>query len=249
MAENHKIYAIFPVGGFGTRFAKMKFEEEKPFIECLGKTQIEWSIIAAKRNYPDCQIVIGSRSGLFNKFLELKTNVLDHIYGTIEILDIGESTLGAASTLEIILQKLLTTNQDFSFISLDNDVAPLLEETFLFFTTDVGLFTTFSRNPGHSYLISNPKGEVLEIAEKIVISNRGIIGNYYFSSAKSFLIEAERTQWNNNERYISSVANQYLRDGYSVIAKKCDQVISYGTPEEIEKISNNQMRILSGENH
>jgi len=242
MSNSVEIYAIFPVGGVGKRFINNGYDTEKPFIEILNKSQIEWSIFAAKRNFPGCRFIIGCRSGLFEKFLAFKTSLENTTGIALDVINIGDSTSGAASTLSIILKKLIKNNEDFSFISLDNDVAPVINSNFLEIKSSVKLLTTFSKNHEHSFVKSDSNGTVEEIAEKRIISNQGVVGNYYFESAKTFIVEEERTTYIKSEHYISEVINQYLQDGFTVKASKCELVFNYGTPDEIKELSSLTMK-------
>jgi dTDP-glucose pyrophosphorylase len=241
----NKTFAIFPTGGFGQRFKNDKILDPKPFIKIYSRPQIEWAILAAKYNYPECQIVIGSRSGIYKNFLEMKRKIETDIREEITIFDIGEKTSGAAHTLTIILERMLLQINDFQFVSLDNDVAPLISKINLSIASDVHLLTTYSENESHSYIEKDKNGKVINIVEKEKISNQGIIGNYFFKSANVFLEENHRVKWNLSEHYISKVIEQYLLDGFKVTATNCNKVISFGTPIEISKLDYKSEKLLS----
>lgn len=237
-------YAIFPVGGHGIRFKENYCKEPKPFINLFGKTQIEWSILSCMRNYPDTQIVIGCRTGLFQSFLDLALNLKKSWNIDLTILDIGEITKGAAHTVALTLNSLTQQDEDYDFVVSDNDLALELNNVNPFKDSSAGVVTTYSTNPGHSFVICDSKNHVLEIAEKKRISNNGIAGNYYFKSKKEYLSYYNEISEEQSEEYLSSVLRKYLVSEKIVIAEKSELVVSYGTPEEILLLKANSLSFL-----
>jgi hypothetical protein len=95
-------------------------------------------------------------------------------------------------------------------------------------------------NPKWSFAKTNEKGEVIEVKEKVVISNKATVGIYYFSKGSDFvdaaidmIVHNERV---NNEFYTCPVynwaINNYLRIGiYDIPASAMHGL---GTPEDLE---------------
>jgi NDP-sugar pyrophosphorylase family protein len=226
-------YVIIPAGGLGLRFKNQRFSKPKPFIKVLGKTQIHWTVTAAVLNYPNSRILLAHRSGLSLRFKWFKFK--SRTCGLkISLIDVGSATLGAAHTVALALEELLAAQKkDFSFVSVDNDVAVIIDESFLSTTDDVGLAVTFSTNSQHSFVSIDGDHNVIEIAEKQVISEDGIVGNYYFKSARLFSDYFSEMSVSKEEIYISKIVSLYLRDARKVTASRCLKVLSFGTPDEI----------------
>jgi NDP-sugar pyrophosphorylase family protein len=235
---------IFPIGGEGRRFNVRKFVEPKPFIKIFGRTQLEWSVMSCRKNFPEAKIVIGYRSGLKAHSLEFVETSIKELGVNIEAIDIGQSTLGAAHTVALVLNKFRVPNEDFEFLVLDNDVAIELSTESHFKDCAAGLVTSESTNPSHSFVIYDEQKLVSAIEEKIVISKNGVVGNYFFKSAIEFLDHYKRLPPRSGERYISGVVKSYLSDNLPVSAKSALHVCSFGTPEELASLSPESFKFL-----
>lgn len=238
-------YAIFPIGGMGQRFEHAGYRNLKPFIDVLGKTQLEWSILSCRLNYPEAEIIIGCRDGLYEECLDLVSKL--KLQRNIRIISIGSSTTGAANSVEIVLNSISEENPDFDFIVLDNDVAVNLERKHNFQNCDAGIVITNSSNPAHSYVITDENYYVRRIAEKEIISEHSVVGNYYFKSKRIFLDHYMKLSSIETEKYISLVIKEMLESENSIHAEKAKQVVSYGTPEEISVLKIEAFSFLTDE--
>ena len=240
-------YAIFPMGGIGQRFEKAGYFSPKPFIDVLGKTQLEWSIMSCRLNYPQAEIIIGCREGIYEECLEYVKKLVVKLHSNIRIIKIGTSTTGAAHTVEIVLNSISDENQDFDFIVHDNDVAVNLISKPKFQNCEAAIIITNSSNPSHSYVDLDENLFVRRIAEKEVISSQGVVGNYYFRSRRLYLDSYMKLSSITSEKYISLVIQEMLKSGTPVQAKVANQVLSYGTPEEISELKIESFRFLMEE--
>ena len=237
-------FGIFPIGGQGRRFTSIEFVEPKPFIEIFGKTQLEWSVLSCRKNFPEAQIVIAYRSGLETHTLNFVKKFSKQSGVSIQAIDIGECTLGAAHTTALALGEIGALNQDFEFLVLDSDVAIELTNTSNLLNCAAGLVTSKSTNPGHSFVIIDERNRVKAIEEKIVISENGVAGNYFFKSASKYLDHYASLPWQSDEKYISGVIKSYLRDNLLVSAEPALTVCSFGTPSELACITLESLKFL-----
>lgn len=237
-------YAIFPLGGYGNRFRKSEFHEPKPFIEIFGKTQMEWALLSCMTNYPNVQVIISSRSGLKEHCQNFAKIAIEKLGIQITILDIGESTDGAAHTVALTLDQLNLNNNQFDFIVLDNDVSIKLKNRNCFTSCSAGLVTAYSIDPKHSYVICDSENRVIRIAEKIVISKKGVVGNYYFNSNFQYLEHYRKLSVEDGEKYISSVLKSYLLSGLKVISEESISIASYGNPRDILSLTKDSFTFL-----
>jgi len=240
-------YAIFPIGGLGQRFEQAGYQNPKPFIDVLGKTQLEWSILSCRLNYPEAEIIIGCREGIYEECLDFVSKLKLKTQQNIRIISVGTSTTGAANTVEIILNLHSDEKLDFDFIVLDNDVAVKLKRKPDFQKCDAALVITNSSNPAHSYVVTDESCFVRKIAEKEIISELGVVGNYYFKSKHSYLNHYMKLSSTETEKYMSLVIREMLESGNSIHAEEAKQVVSYGTPEEISGLKLGALSFLTDE--
>jgi NDP-sugar pyrophosphorylase family protein len=237
-------YAIFLVGGKGQRFETAGYSTQKSFIEVLGKSQLEWSILSCLQNYPDAQILIGCRDGLYKECLKLVGLLELRMSIKIEIINVGTATKGAAHTVEIVLNCIIDDEGDFDFVVLDNDVALKLDGKPKFQNSDAGVVITNSSNPAHSYVHTDDYHFVTRIAEKVVISHQGVVGNYYFGSKCKYLEQYKKVPSTLDEKYLSNIIGEMLKSGAVIRAEESTMVVSYGTPEEISQLNKEALYFL-----
>lgn len=237
-------FAIFPIGGKGERFEKAGYREPKPLIKIFGRSQLEWSILSCIHNYPDFQIVIGCREELLPEIKELTDVLSKRLNIEVIVLNVGKATLGAAHTIKIALELLEQNSKEFKFLVLDNDVAINMPNKSRFENGEAGLVITNSANPAHSFVIIDDNQNVRQIAEKEVISVQGVVGNYFFKSRKSYLDAYKRIANSNAEQYISEIIKVLLDAGKNICAESALTVVSYGTPEEIDRLSTESLKFL-----
>jgi hypothetical protein len=236
--NNVKVIGIFPVAGFGFRFSGEDNQLQKPFVNIFGRSQIEWSVLYAKKNFPDLPITIAHRSGLKNEFMNFALHMRDNYKVILDLIDVGESTSGAGETIAICLKNLLQNREDFSFVSFDSDVATVIKDNLIDTNCDAKIVTFYSANPEHSFADVDRMAKVKKIVEKKMISEFGVIGNYYFKSAETYLQINQNLDWE-KEKYISIILNKYVSEGLNVEACRAIKAINYGTPNEVLMISPN----------
>jgi hypothetical protein len=155
----------------------------------------------------------------------------------VKVLNVGLTTQGAAHTVEIVLNSITEKDGDFDFVVLDNDVALKIDENLKFQNSNAGIVITKSSNPAHSYVLTDDNQFVTRIAEKIVISDQGVVGNYYFGSKGTYLEHYKKLPSTLQEKYISNVIHEMLKSDAKIRTEKSTELVSYGTPEDISNLS------------
>jgi len=215
---------IIPLGGLGNRFQEAHYTFPKPLIKVYGKPIIEWVIDSI--NLEDINhIIIPYHRNLFNYNFE---SILKKKYPNINFFFycLGQNTKGAADTIYQVLleyKKISNGNINLPIISLDGDN---------FYTCDilklwhgqnqVFAFKDYQESPIYSYVkIKNDNKTVMnnklvDIKEKVKISNLACTGAYAFCSGKTLMEYCCKVITNNNvqkgELYISSVIKSMLND-------------------------------------
>ena len=86
--NNVKVIGIFPVAGFGFRFSGEDNQLQKPFVNIFGRSQIEWSVLYAKKNFPDLPITIAHRTGLKNEFMNFALHMRNNYKVILDLIDV-----------------------------------------------------------------------------------------------------------------------------------------------------------------
>jgi dTDP-glucose pyrophosphorylase len=100
-------------------------------------------------------------------------------------------------------------------------------------------FKDEERNPKWSFARINSDGYVVEVKEKVAISDLATVGIYLFSSGRSFcesaiemIVQNERV---NNEFYTCPVYNYLIKDGKHIVTYTIPETAMHGigTPEDL----------------
>ena len=236
---------IIPLGGLGVRFKNLNYKLPKPLINVLGKPILFWLLDNLNITNSINMIIIPYNNELskynFESLLKSKYPLLNFIF-----LKLASNTRGAAETLLTGLNYLVQNNiTEQPIISLDGDN---------FYLTDIlkiwdGTNTVFSfidnnNDPIYSY-IKIENDNIIDIVEKVKVSNMANTGAYAFNSWLKLKLYIEKVIHENivqhNEFYISNVIKLMLADKikffYKIIEK--DSYISLGTPLSVRLFANN----------
>ena len=247
---------IIPLGGLGNRFHEAYYNLPKPLVKVYGKSIIEWVLDSI--NITDINhIIIPYHKKLLNYNFE---STLKKKYPTHNFFFycIYQNTKGAAETIYHVLieyQKYYKEFLKYPIISLDGDN---------FYTCDlitswtgennVFAFKDYQDNPIYSYVKTNINNEknikLIDIQEKVKISNLACTGAYAFLSGNVLLEYCHKVIINNSlqkgELYISSVIKSMLNDklpfNVSIINEldyKC-----LGTPLQVRLFVENNTNLI-----
>ena len=232
---------VIPLSGSGTSFINAGYTFPKPLIDINGKPMIQLVIENLK---PKCKhkfILIGKKEH-FEKY-SLNQIFDNSTKGNYQVIPLSASTQGAACT---VLSAIDQINNELELIVANGDqIIEVDIEKFISFarrSKKDGVILTFnSQHPRWSYARTNKKGEVLETAEKKVISNHATAGIYYFRQGKLF-VEAAISMISkdirfNNDFYFCPVYNEMILLGQKVIIWeiKQSQMHGLGTPEDLNR--------------
>lgn len=249
---------IIPLGGLGNRFQEAHYTFPKPLIKVYGKPIIEWVIDSI--NLEDINhLIIPYHRNLFDYNFE---SSLKKKYPNINFFFycLGQNTKGAADTIYQVLleyKKIANGNINLPIISLDGDN---------FYTCDilnlwngqnqVFAFKDYQESPIYSYVkIKNDNknamnNKLVDIKEKVKISNLACTGAYAFCSGKILMVYCYKVITNNNvqkgELYISSVIKSMLNDELIFNVKTINQnnYKCLGTPIQVRLFVENNTDLI-----
>ena len=236
---------LIPMAGAGSRFLDAGYTFPKPLIDVLGKPMIQR--VVENLDF-DCEYI----------FLVRKKHIDDYS-GLMDTLDVitnrnhrcvivDELTEGAACTA--LLSKDIIDNDDDLLIANSDQIVDYEPFNFISLKTQTNcdgmVFTFNSTHPKWSFVKTNSRGYVIEVAEKKPISNIATCGIYWYRHGSDFVKYAERMIENNvrvnGEFYIAPVYNEMISEGKMVIPFYVHKMHGLGTPEDLENYINDERR-------
>lgn len=228
------------MAGKGSRVKDLDSETPKPLLEVEGIPLYRHALSFFKDNDLIDRIIPVIRRADLKYYEEALEE--DEITNLI-ILE--EETRGALETVSFACSKL---SDELPVVCLDSDLkftCSELADLETFFDCSGALLTFESDNQNYSY-VKSQDGVVVEIAEKVLISNQAICGAYLLSSGEIFkkyvkkiLLDCQ-THLQKGELYLSSLYRKMIQDNKKVKILSCDSHVSMGTSEEISQIINPQ---------
>lgn len=244
LPKTHQDYppvtVVIPMAGMGSRFVKQGYGKPKPFIDVLGKTMIEQ--VMDNLAVPGARYVLLARREHLDQEPEI-TARLQQREG-VTILPVEKLTEGTACTVLLARQEidldhpLLIANcdqiVDFRCADLVRDCMERgLDGSIL-------VFRDAEMNTKWSFARLDENGIVLEVKEKVPISDLATVGIYLFSKGSDFIaasldmiVQNDRV---NGEFYTCPVYNYAIRQGQKigVFEIPVEAMHGLGTPEDLE---------------
>lgn len=234
------------MAGQGKRFIEAGYLTPKPLLK-LGDDLVIKHIIDIMRT-PYAQFIFIVRQDHCNEF-QLDKKLLE-IEPNAKIVKINEVTQGAVCT--VLLAKDFINNDTPMIVKDCDQIINWVPENFFDFVernkADGAIINIHTDRPNYSFSRVNSKGQIIETAEKSVISNHGSVGIYYFGKGSDFVKYAERmiakNMRVNNEFYTAPVYNQFIQDFKTILHYPIAEMFQLGTPEEFFENKNKAIEFL-----
>ncbi len=235
------INILIPLAGAGSSFVRAGYSFPKPLIDINGKPMIQAVIENLIPKNPHKFILICQESH-YEKFslYQIFSNATKDNY---ECVRLTSPTKGAACTVLTAVdfinndEELIIANADQLLDSVIDEFVDFARKNKL----DGAIMTFESNHPRWSYALTDKDKNVLQVAEKRVISDNATVGIYYFKTGKTFVEGAtkmiEKDVTVNNEFYVSPVYNELILSGKKIMVYKIDKtkMHSLGTPEDLRE--------------
>lgn len=228
------------MSGAGTSFIQAGYTFPKPLIDINGKPMIQLVIenLTPKENHKF--ILIYKKE--YDKY-SLHQIFNNATKGNFVSIPLVTSAQGAACS---VLNAVDYIDNDGELIIANADqVIDADINKFIQFARESkadGVIMTFnSHHPRWSYARIDKSGNVLEVAEKKVISDQATTGIYYFKKGSDFVKAAfsmiEKNIRFNNDFYVCPTFNEMILSGKNVISWeiKQSQMHGLGTPEDLNR--------------
>ena len=233
------INIVIPMAGAGSRFAKAGYEKPKPFIDVDGKPMIVR--VLENLAYQDARYILIARKEHIEKEAELVAQI-EKEFNAI-FIPIDKLTEGTACT--VLYARKYINNDEQLLIANSDQIVDMNIADFIDDCKDRNLdgsiltFIDDYKDPKWSFAKLNENNLVIEVKEKVVISEFATVGIYLYSRGKDFvdasidmIIENDRV---NNEFYTCPTYNYAIKDGsrIGIYNIEFEQMHGIGTPEDL----------------
>ena len=161
----------------------------------------------------------------------------------VENLDFDANYIFLVRACTALLAKDLIDSGEELLIANSDQIIEYSKENFntvrRFTNFDASVFTFRAVHPKWSFVKTNSRGVVTEVAEKNPISDIATCGIYYYRKGSDFVKYAEEMIEKdirvNNEFYIAPVYNELILDEKTLVPFFVDKMHGLGTPEDLKK--------------
>jgi HAD superfamily hydrolase (TIGR01509 family) len=226
---------LIPMAGSGSRFFNAGYKDPKPLINVDGKPMIQKVVenIGIPGNY-----IFIVQAEHYEKY-DLQ-NALTKLVPGCKIIQVDGVTDGAARTA--LLAKQYIDNQRPLIIANSDQLLDWDSSEFISQLLEIGSdgnMALFLANEDKWSYAKIKNNRVVEVAEKVVISNNASTGIYGWAKGSDYVKYAEQMIEKNirvnNEFYICPVYNEAIQDNKRVLPMFVDAMYGLGTPEDLEK--------------
>lgn len=235
------INLVIPMAGRSSSFMKEGITTPKPFIDVKGKTMVQRAFESINL-MPYAQPIFVVLKEHDTKY-EAQKRILDFCpYAKFVIID--EITSGPAET--VYKAKELINNDDELIQTNVDQILDWDSDRFLLYTSyevpDGAVITVETTDPHYSFIKVDYKGKAVKLAEKEVISKRGLIGTHYWMKGSDFIWSYEVAKQKGvnykGELYISQTYNELIEAGknirdYRFLKNEYQHPV--GDPEQLKK--------------
>ena len=228
---------LIPMAGEGSRFAREGYTFPKPLIDVRGKPMIQ--VVVENLDY-DAEYIFLVRKEHLEKYNGLRTTLNRITNGRFKIVEVDGLTEGAACTA-LLAKELINTDEDL-LIANSDQILEYSPENFNMMkcmtNVDGIVFSFHAVHPKWSFVKTNSRGIITEVAEKNPISDIATCGVYWYRRGSDFVNAAEtmieKNIRVNNEFYIAPVYNELISEGKEIIPFFVQAMHGIGTPEDLQ---------------
>jgi dTDP-glucose pyrophosphorylase len=225
---------VVPMAGRGSRYSEQGFEIPKPLINVAGKLMINWALKSLEGISYDKIIFVAlhEHEAQYN-INKILTETLGNKF---ELVLINEVTEGQLCTV-LMAKEFFVAGQDLLVIASDSMIKSEIGKDIVHRNPETKGIISVINLPGErwSFARTNSNGEVIEVAEKVRISNHASTGIYYFSDSCEFMNIAEdivaKQEKTKGEYYVIPVYQKMIQNQQKVRISIAGEMWDMGTPE------------------
>jgi HAD superfamily hydrolase (TIGR01509 family) len=237
--HDDKLNILIPMAGAGSRFSSVGYTFPKPLIEVNGKPMIQ--LVIDNLNV-DANFIYLVRKEHYDKY-NLRS-FLNAITPNCTIITVDSLTEGACCTT-LLAEEYINNDHPLIIANSDQFIEWKSGEFYHSLNTngvDGSILTFENRHPKWSYVNYDEYGNVLEVREKEVISDKATVGIYYWAKGADYVHYSHQMIAKNirvnNEFYVAPVYNEAIQDGKIIKTHQIDKMWGLGTPEDLNTYLN-----------
>jgi dTDP-glucose pyrophosphorylase len=230
---------IVPMAGRGARFAERGVETPKPLIEVRGRPMVAWALESLGDLIPAATKIVFVVLREHEEHYNVSELLRSIVGATCEVVVIDEVTEGQLCTV-LAGMPCVDPNEDVLVASCDTYVVSNIAHDIRNKPDDCHGIISVADMPGErwSFARTDETGRVVEVAEKVRISDHASTGLYYFSSASELTATAhemiEREERTRGEYYVIPVYQKFIERGWRVDISVVTEMWDMGTPEAMQ---------------
>lgn len=226
---------VIPASGLGKRFKEVGYDVPKPFLEVNNYPMIVavTKNVTPKYSHSNVYWLVRPEHSKQAAGLATAYNL------SVGIIEVPGVTQGAACTV-LLASEYIDNRDPLMIVNSDQIVDTSIDNFLECMDQAAGIMTFKSTEPRWSFARCNGK-MVLEVAEKIPISDNATCGIYWYHHGDEFVEFAKemirKNIRTNGEFYVAPVFNEYILANKPIRTYEieADQMHGLGTPEDYEK--------------
>ncbi len=229
---------VISMAGRGARFADREDDTPKCLIRVAGRPMVFWALESLADLDYEHLIFVALREHETNYQV---TALLHSLVGRqAHVILLPQVTEGQLCTV-LAARDWIDLEDDLLIASADTFVVSPLAEDIAARSSECRGIISVAELAGDrwSFARSGPDGRVVEVAEKVRISNHASTGLYYFASGREFVETGDamvrRGEKTQGEYYIIPVYQKYIQQGWRVELSQAHETWDMGNPEALEK--------------
>lgn len=228
---------VMPMAGRGSRFSASGIHTPKPLIDVCGRPMFSWAAQSLKglKYSKFIAIVLQEHQQQFH----INDSLRRHLSEQVSVVAIPEVTAGQLCTV-LSAKEIINTSEDLLIVPSDTLVVSRLADDIRKAGTACKGIISVAKMPGDywSFARVGSGDQVLEVAEKVRISDYASTGLYYFKHGREFVEIGEemvrQEEKTKGEYYVIPVYSKYLQRGWSVKVSYASELWDMGNPKALE---------------
>lgn len=224
------------MAGRGSRFAGAGFEQPKPLITIADRPMLAWAMASLMGLHASKLIFVALRE--HESGYGVRKIVHESIGPSAQVILLDDVTEGQLCTV-LAARELINCDEDLLIASSDTYIVSNVLSDIQSRTSKCHGMISVAQMPGDhwSFARVDKTGAVVEVAEKVRISNHASTGLYYFSNGREFVAVADEIISNREktkgEYYVISVFQKYIERGWRVEISSATEMWDMGTPQAL----------------
>ena len=224
---------IIPMAGRGSRYANVGYTTPKPLIEINGKPMLYHAFQSVKDVPYDKVIFIALTE--HEQLYGVSKLIKEQIVAEFELILLDDVTEGQLCTV-LEAREFFKEGERLVIAASDTYIKSNFGQEIENSKDCAGLISVAKLAGDHwSFAKTDDNDNVIEVAEKVRISDNASTGLYYFSNSKIFQKEAEeliaQKETAKGEYYIMPLYSKYIQKNKRITISKAEEIWDMGTPE------------------